>query len=844
MPILDITYNPYKRKTQVLIDNVDVQTNDEHLTIKEFINNRVPLQTWIESIKSKGWDGIVSHLIRKDDAGEIVIRFTGRKLDFEDLKNSLEEQVAKRAKDCPVVLIFDQKKIKFSLNDHIMMDNIEYVKEKMLSDEFKSIMSDVKEEKSIVAYENLERNFAQAFNSEFRIVLAGTYSCGKSSIINALIGKTILPMFEETTTTKKCKVIHDSSIGEKMRLVALDSSNVELVNEIFEKDSECRNRFEQISPAGQMETNPQGIEEIHIYLDLSHLYPIENRTELSKKFKIVLIDTPGADSRNSATMNDDNEIINHDKNVALSAINGQDREIVIICSDTHYQGTALGDLLYHIHRASKDDNGFNDRFFFVMNKSDEILAAGLGKHKGLFADSISDSSKWGVRDSYLNPKIFMVSAQTKLFVTNGLHKLNAEDPIVLSNDKLDEAVSKLNLFYRSGLRSEACRPFTECDIPCYKKDQFAIEYNQAVASCDKGRALEIQSGIPCVVTAIQDYISRYAYPIKIQKLLDTFEILLDVVKKLSEKQQEILGMKNVALGESNSSREGVEATRAEEERRKEELEKLKERIDLQKEKITEYKPADTVEIRHTFREVWDSSSIIEKTRGKRDDDTMSSSEYEKVKAELTELFNTLSEKALDGYDQMQSQELSQMSAIAKAINRIYEELKGTSLEELVNMSFAGKIIEDPQKIIGDMLNATERGKKTRERYLSRGEQIVRFFKRVVSFGFWGKTGYDVTVYPWSEIKKAINRFERNFNSRCQELDEDFKEKRRTILTCASSTLDQVVEGIEGAGRTLDDYNKQIDSFIEKGQTLDAEITRVNYNIALLNELSERISQTR
>lgn len=844
MPILDIAYNPYKRKTTVLIDNVDVQKNDEHLIIQEFIENRLPLQTWIEPIKQREWDGIVAHLISEDDAGKIVVRFSGRKLDFEDLKRSLEAQAATRAEDCPVELVFEQNKIKFSLNDKTMMDNIEYVKEKMLSDEFKAIMSDVKEEKSIEAYENLERNFVQAFDSEFRIVLAGTYSCGKSSIINALIGKTVLPMFVETTTTRKCKVIHETANGEKIRLVAIDSKESKLVDETFDSDLDCRNRFEQISPAGQKETTPKGVEEIHIYMDLSHLYPQENRDELSKKFRIVLIDTPGVDSGNSATTNEDNEIINPDKEVALSAINGQDREIVIVCSDAdHYQGAALGDLLYHIHRASKDDNGFNDRFFFVMNKSDEIFAAGLGKHKGLFADSISDSSKWGVRDSYLTPRIFMVSAKTKLLVQNGVHNLSENDTTVRRNLTLRNEVNFINRIYADGRDFEDARLFDVCDLPLHKREEIDSCFEDVINSDNRDEALNLLSGIKCIEIAIQDYISRYAYPIKIQKLLDTFEILLDVVKKLSEKQQEILGLKNVALGESNSSREEVEATRAEEERRKEALEKLKERIALQKEKITEYKPADTVEIRHNFREVWDSSAIIEDARRKGDIATMSSGEYGKVKAALTELFNTLNEKALQGYDQMQTQELSQMSAIAKAINRIYEELKGTSLEELADMSFTGKIIEDPQKIISDMLNATERGKKTKERELSRGEQIVRFFKRVVSFGFWGKTGYDETVYPWSEIKKAINRFERNFNSQCQELDEDFKEKRIAILACASSTLDQVVEGIESVGLTLDDYNKRIDLLKENGQALDEEIARVTSNITFLNELSDRIAQT-
>ncbi len=845
MPILDIAYNPYKRKTKVLIDNVDVKTNDEHLIIQEFLDNRLPLQTWIEPIKHREWDGIIAHLINEDDAGTIKVRFSGRKLDFDDLKRSLEVQVAKRAEDypdCPVLLDFEKDKIKFTLNDKTMMENIEYVKEKMLSDEFKAIMSDVREEKAVEAYENLERNFAQAFDSEFRIVLAGTYSCGKSSIINALIGKTVLPMFEETTTTKKCKVLHESSVGEKMRLVALDSKNSVLVDEIFDNDLECRNRFEQISPAGKMETNPKGIEEIRLYIDLSHLYPHENRAELSKKFRIVLIDTPGADSRNSATMDDDDEVVNHDKDVALSAINGQDREIVIICTDKHYQGAALGDLLRDIHRASKDDNGFNDRFLFIMNKSDEILADGLKKHKGLFADSISDSSKWGVRDSYLNPKVFMVSAQTELFVREGLHKLNAEDPMVLCNGKLDKAVSDLNVFYRSGIRDESCRPFSECDIPGYKKVQFAVEYEQALASCDKGRVLQIQSGIPCVVSAIQDYISRYAYPIKIQKLLDTFEVLLDTVKNMSKEQQKILKDMDNELGKNNAEREGVERNRTEKEKRKEELEKLKKRIDDQKENISKYQPANTVDIRHRFREVWDSSPIIEEARRQSDFATMSSDEYERVKSKLTTLFNALNKGALGGYAQMQSQELSQMREIAEAVNRIHKELKGTPLEQLAGMSFAAKDIEDSQNILKKMLNSTETKRISQKRETNFIKKAAQSFLRWLTRGKYGNPEY-VTVYPWSEIKQAIGRFEKDFSSNCRDLDEDFKDKRNTILGCASSILDQVVEGIESAERTLADYNKKLVTIKESGQTLDEEISRVNYNIRLLAELADKIIQT-
>ena len=112
-------------------------------------------------------------MISGDDAGKIVVRFSGRKLDFEDLKRSLEAQAATRAEDCPVELVFEQNKINFSLNDKTMMDNIEYVKEKMLSDEFKSIMSDAREGKTFLVIHDVLANLN--YSIRYRVLRASEY---------------------------------------------------------------------------------------------------------------------------------------------------------------------------------------------------------------------------------------------------------------------------------------------------------------------------------------------------------------------------------------------------------------------------------------------------------------------------------------------------------------------------------------------------------------------------------------------------------------------------------------------------------------------------------------------
>jgi hypothetical protein len=48
MKQISISYNPYKMTTKMLIDGIDVCQNDSYDKFKEFIDNKIPLQTRIE----------------------------------------------------------------------------------------------------------------------------------------------------------------------------------------------------------------------------------------------------------------------------------------------------------------------------------------------------------------------------------------------------------------------------------------------------------------------------------------------------------------------------------------------------------------------------------------------------------------------------------------------------------------------------------------------------------------------------------------------------------------------------------------------------------------------------
>ena len=96
MKKIEISYNPYKMKTRMKIDGVDVCQSSDYSDIKKFIEQGTPLQTWIEPITYLGWDGFVNEISDPENNDEVGIIFSGRKIDFQDLQRAIEEQNVQR----------------------------------------------------------------------------------------------------------------------------------------------------------------------------------------------------------------------------------------------------------------------------------------------------------------------------------------------------------------------------------------------------------------------------------------------------------------------------------------------------------------------------------------------------------------------------------------------------------------------------------------------------------------------------------------------------------------------------------------------------------------------------
>ena len=95
------------------------------------------------------------------------------------------------------------------------------------------------------------------------------------------------------------------------------------------------------------------------------------------------------------------------------------------------------------------------------------------------------------------------------------------------------------------------------------------KFNAEMKKDDKTKAVEIQCGMIAFEDAIKDYIERYAFPIKIQSMLETYEYILDDVSKFIsadtknlEKLKKKMEKKQGVQGEIKKNQEEIERKKA------------------------------------------------------------------------------------------------------------------------------------------------------------------------------------------------------------------------------------------------------------------------------------------
>jgi len=506
-----IKYNPYVVETEFLLNNkkIDNKSNFYYMQDKR-------LQEWIEPIGD--WKGLFQELFEYFNSSEkLSLEFNGTLPDFKDIEYAKGKYGLKCFKEVELV--------------HIPAKGSEN-KVELLKKQFNKIVnSPIDELKDPKIYEA----FKNTISSEFEIVVIAPMSSGKSTLINAVLGRKILPEANKATTATVTR-IKDMDGYKEFLVSCKDNKGKILAN----NDVADLKKITELNDSANREKN---IELIDIKGNIPNIP--------SHKVNVVFVDTPGPNNAEDT----------HHREVMKKVISNENGNVILfvfnIDSIQSEDCNTVLDMISNTIKTSSVGKRARDRILFVCNKmSDQDPEVET-------AEEIVEKIKERLKDKEIfEPNIFLTDARACKLIRM---KKSGDKLTESEEDNLEESLRKFNrgsrqLFKYAPISEEKIKEFSD-EIKKFEGDKI----NERVA--------EINSGIPALEYAITTYIEKYAQVVKIKTMHDIF------MKRVEE-----LEMKSKVNKELVESEEKLNKTKEEVERKTKIFEKDK-KLDEFKKKI-------------------------------------------------------------------------------------------------------------------------------------------------------------------------------------------------------------------------------------------------------------------
>ena len=448
-------YNPFTLEFKL---EENGQKFNPESKIYSYSKNNKRLQSWIHKFIPELYETINE---------DFVLNFKGTSFDYDDIQFEIEEFNKKHQTNIDSSLQ-EVKSIDTRLKELVKLFNS--IKEESPIDELKD--------------ENIFARFYSDINKEFEIAVVATVSSGKSTLINALLGKELMPSKKQACTSTIIR-IKDVDNSDNVSVLCRDENENIIDDEAYKADNVNIDIIRKFNED----------EKVH-YIDLEMDIPFVNTDTL----ELVLLDTPGPNNFSDKTH----------KEKTRKVINKSDPLILYVIDGVN-QSTDNRLLLEDISKAMKrGGRQGKDRFIFVVNKIDELdIESG---------DSIEKAYQQVIeylRDfEILNPNISFVSAKMAMIIKllNKNENLKTGDKNYFNSHKyLFEEYDEFNLNQYSSIS---------------KNNKLKIEniLNNAEGDLDK---ILVYSGIPALEFGIKDYLEKYAMAEKMENAIRSFLIYID-----------------------------------------------------------------------------------------------------------------------------------------------------------------------------------------------------------------------------------------------------------------------------------------------------------------------------
>lgn len=765
---VQIKYNPYTVKTELLINGKEIEDKFSPLT---YVSNK-RLQEWIEPKGS--WPGIYKALRNSTGESQITIEFFGTFGDFEDLAY---------AKDKFGMDSFSRIEL-VHINKETARDADPYQKMQKLRDLYKQLQDGPVEE---FKTPDIQKNFDTAMNSEFRIVIVAPMSSGKSTLINAIIGRDMLPAVNQATTAVITE-IKDNDRFEDFIVNADDKYG----NNVVKNQRATKKLISELNYKKDP-NDPDGKDALIHLVQLEG--PIPNLP--SDVLSTVFVDTPGGNN----SQNEEHEEIMDE------AINDENKSLILYVFNGAQLGTNDSNIiLQKIANAMQNStNGkqSRDRFLFVANRMDEFDVSEEPYEEVIENTILPQLASNGITE----PNLFLASAQTAKLIRM---VENGEELSETEEEDLEKLVKRFNRPTRM-LSKYASLSSADRDRLLVEVEKYANAGKEAEsikeADKNKHRAAELNSGIPAIEVAIKEYLEKYAIAIKIKTVHDTF------MKKVIERN-----MVDNCEAEWAQSQEKFDEIKLE-------LQQKREKCD-HSEKLKEFKAkVDAIKL--------DTKPIKgEQAKVNRRIDRLVQSAKEKVKLEEAEYILTLFKHNLEdiGEDAQVALDNALNNGVRKSCQNIVEEyadyireldsdgafsigsydIKQTREFEAFNLDKAEDMLQDEKYV------STER--------VQTGTRTVKkkgFFAAIARI-FGG--GYEtVGVYESQKfvnlkqlIQDQVTEVQHSFD---KEMNEAIKDTEKKVELLKKSTMTK----LEGLDKLIADLLAEIDRMLISQEELQKKV---------------------
>lgn len=471
-----VKYNPYRIKTQIQINGNEVA---EDSPLYKYVKNK-RLQEWVGRFPKA--------LVNTLNTVDFDIQFYGMPLDWDDFENVFRE-----AQKSGVI-----RKLTLSFKEG--KSSAESIKDKIVNI-FKDLQEGPIEEfrspKLINAFEEVD-------DSVFPVNVIATMSSGKSTLINALLEKKLMPSKNEACTATITSILDNDS--DKFTAVAYNGDAVlKRIPELTYEDMNKLNDNENVT-----------------YIEAKGNIPFLNANDTA----LMLVDTPGPNNSQNAVH----------RQITYQAINNDSNNLILyVLNGTQLSTNDDAALLRYVsEQIQKGGKMMRDRFLFVINKmdafnpEDEDIGEAIEAAKNYLHG-------YGIDD----PQVFPCSAVTALNIRTCLKGIDPENISPQEQRKLP-----------SGARNTLNTIFTFEDNESMHLEQYStlspsaqteLEYRlrKAEESGDLKEQALIHSGICSIESAITAYVKKYARTKKVKDLVETFDEVIESSKVMAKAKDRV-----------------------------------------------------------------------------------------------------------------------------------------------------------------------------------------------------------------------------------------------------------------------------------------------------------------